>query len=128
MKYQISSSAYIYKVLVLLLLAIGLNSCGSYSNVIIPAQQEFILGEYQNSGFKAELKNMGSKTIDVKGIDKTSGEKTFGFGLAGKGKTNLSASRNEKVILANPHNRKQTVKVKLNRSVEGMRYQPGGEE
>jgi hypothetical protein len=106
-----------------ILLTIALSSCSSYSNISIPAGEEFVLGERENSSFRAELKNLSSATINVSAIDRTTGEQTQGFGLAGKGQTRLGAGRRETVLLSNPTTKDVKVRARLSKSVEGMRYQ-----
>lgn len=107
----------------IILIAIVLSGCASYSTIGIPAGEEFVLGEQENSSFRAELKNLSTETINVRAVDKTTGEQTQGFGLAGKGQTKLGVSRKETVILSNPTTKAVKVRAKLSRSVEGMRYQ-----
>lgn len=106
-----------------ILLAITLSSCASHSTIGIPAGEEFVLGEGEKSSFRAELKNLSSTTLNVRTIDKITGEQTQGFGLAGKGQTQLRAGRRETVLLSNPTTRAVKVRAKLSKSVEGMRYQ-----
>jgi hypothetical protein len=106
-----------------ILLTIALSSCSSYSTISIPAGEEFVLGERENSSFRAELKNLSSATINVRAINKITGEQTQGFGLAGKGQTKLRAGRRETVLLSNPTTKDVKVRARLSKSVEGMRYQ-----
>ncbi len=82
-----------------------------------------MLGEGEKSSFRAELKNLSSTTLNVRTIDKITGEQTQGFGLAGRGQTQLWAGRRETVLLSNPTTRAVKVRAKLSKSVEGMRYQ-----
>ncbi|KGE88327.1 MAG: S41 family peptidase [Phaeodactylibacter xiamenensis] len=105
------------------LLTIALSACASYSTIGIPAGEEFVLGEQENSSFRAELKNLSSATLNVRTIDKITGEQTQGFTLPGRGQTQLRAGRRETVLLSNPTTRAVKVKARLSKSVEGMRYQ-----
>ncbi len=82
-----------------------------------------MLGEGEKSSFRAELKNLSSTTLNVRTIDKITGEQTQGFGLAGRGQTQLWAGKRETVLLSNPTTRAVKVRAKLSKSVEGMRYQ-----
>jgi|GEM_PF-1722495 len=106
-----------------ILLAITLSSCASYSTIGIPAGEEFVLGERENSSFRAELKNLSSATLNVRTIDKITGEQTQGFTLTGKEQTQLRAGRRETVLLSNPTTKDVKVRARLSKSVEGMRYQ-----
>lgn len=93
------------------------------ANVTIPANQEFVLGEFQNSSYKAKLKNASNALIEISVVDKETNEQTQGFGLDGKGEATVSISKNEKVLLKNPNDEEVLVRVTLNKNVEGMRYQ-----
>lgn len=102
---------------------IMLTSCGAFrSTVTIPAQQEFVLGE-RAGNYKAELKNLSDETVDVVVLDKETKEQTQGFGLAANGKTKVSISKNEVVLLKNKTDKDLQVRAKFNKGVEGMRYQ-----
>ncbi|NRA51822.1 MAG: DoxX family protein [Phaeodactylibacter sp.] len=107
-----------------LALAISMSSCASYATVTIPAQQEFVLGEVENSNFKVKLSNLSQEEVKIRALDKESDVQTQGFGLDGKGNATLYVNRSEKVILENPNDNAIKVRAKLNKSVEGMRYQP----
>lgn len=99
---------------------------GSNANVTIPAQQEFVLGEYQKSSFKAKLNNTSNKMMEVSVVDKETNEQTQGFGLDGKASATVNISENEKVVLKNPNDEDITVKVKMSKTVKGMSYQEIG--
>ena len=96
------------------------------ANVTIPAGQEFVLGEYQESSYKAKLNNASNKSMQVSVVDKETNEQTQGFGLDGKGEATVYVSANEIVLLKNPNDKKILVKVKLSKTVEGMRYREIG--
>ncbi len=111
------------------ILIFGLSSCSTnFATIGIPPQEEFVLGEREDDNFKVQLKNLSNETIQVKAVNKKSGERTQGFGLAAKGETSLYISSEEKVILANTNDKEVSVKAKLNKNVEGMRYQPVSED
>ena len=109
-------------ILTLMALATVLSSCSSLANVGIPAGEEFMLGEYQDSGFKVELRNLSNETVKVKAVDKNTGEQTQGFGLSPKGKATVYISKNEKVLLQNRSDVEVVVRAKMNKTVEGMSY------
>ena len=98
----------------------------SNANVTIPANQEFVLGEYQNSSYKAKLNNTSDKLMEISVVNKESNEQTQGFGLDGKGQATVYIGKDEKVLLKNPNDEEITVKVKLSKNGEGMRYQEMG--
>ena len=54
---------------------------GGVANVYIPAKQEFVLGEYEDSNFTAKLTNKGKQEVKIKIVDKKTEEQTQGFGL-----------------------------------------------
>jgi hypothetical protein len=93
------------------------------ANVTIPAKQEFVLGEKQQSSYKAKLKNAGTKTIQVNVLDKITKEQKQEFDLQGNQVTTVSVEKSEIVLLQNPNNEEVLVEVKLSKSVQGMRYQ-----
>lgn len=106
-----------------LALLLGLSSCStSRAGITIPANQEFVLGEYEKSSFRVSLKNTSKLQVQVSAVEKNSGLQTQGFGLAGKGETKLYISRREMVVIKNPHDMDVLVKAKLNKGVEGMGY------
>jgi len=105
------------------LLLIPLSSCGGVATVSIEPQQEFVLGEQANHGFKAKLTNLTNKVVPIKVVDKESGQQTQGFGLAARGTTTVYINRFEKVLIQNPNEVEIKVRAKLNKGVEGMRYQ-----
>ncbi len=96
---------------------------GGVANVYIPARQEFVLGEFENSAFSAKLSNKGKQEVKVKIINTETKEQTQGFGLNPGGETKIYASKYETVLLINESNTEAHIKVKLNKGVEGMRYQ-----
>lgn len=82
-----------------------------------------MLGEGENSSFRAELKNLSSVTLNIRTIEKSTGKQIQSFILAGRGQTQLRAGRRETVLLSNPTPRDVKVRARLSKSVEGMRYQ-----
>ena len=105
----------------LLFFTIQLTSCTkAIAGVGIPAHQEFILGEYTNRSYKAILKNQGPTDVTVSVRDKSTGEQTQGFDLAGSATVHISA--NEEVHLINNSDEEAQVKVTLNAKVQGMSY------
>lgn len=107
----------------LLLFSLLIVSCSSFkSGLTIPANQTFILGEYNDKNYSTQLKNKSNFTVIVKAIDKNSGAVTQSFGLGAKGKTKVYVSKNEIVYFENDNNADVKVDVIMSKGVEGMRY------
>ena len=107
----------------ILLSAFLIVSCSSFkSGLTVPANQTFILGEYNDKNYSAQLKNKSNFTVVVKAIDKNSGAITQSFGLGAKGKTKIYIDKNETVYLENENKTDAKIDVILSKGVEGMRY------
>ena len=86
----------------LLISALLIVSCSSFkSGLTVPANQTFILGEYNDKNYSAQLKNKSDFTVIVKAIDKNSGAVIQSFGLGAKGKTKIYIGKNETVYFVN---------------------------
>ena len=111
------------KLLFALTIILSLNSCSTFkSGLTIPANQTFLLGEFNDKNYTAELVNKSNLTVIVKAIDKMSGEVTQSFGLAPKGITKVYISKDETVNFENGNGIDVKVDVILNKGVKGMRY------
>ena len=100
--------------LVLLTAVLINSSCSTFkSGLTIPANQTFILGEYNDKIYSAQLKNKSNFTVIVKAIDKSSGAVTQSFGLGAKGKTKIYIGRNEAVYLENENKTDAKINVIL---------------
>ena len=107
----------------LLLALITLNSCSTYrSGLTIPANQTFLLGEFNVKNYSADLVNKSNLTVIVKAVNKKSGEVTQSFGLAPNGISKVYISKDETVYFENENGTEVKVDVILNKGVEGMRY------
>ena len=107
----------------LLLALITLNSCSTYrSGLTITANQIFLLGEFNDNNYSAELVNKSNLTVIVRAVDKDSGEVTQSFVLAPKGRTKVYISKDETVYFENENGTDVKVDVNLSREVQGMRY------
>ena len=105
-----------------------LNSCSTFkSGLTIPANQTFLLGEFNNKNYSAELVNKSNLTVIVKAVDKKSNEVTQSFGLAPKGRTKVYISKDETVYFENENGKDVKIDVILNKGVEGMRYIKNGD-
>ena len=100
-----------------------MSSCAVKSTVSIRPQEEFVLGEYQNTRFNAKVTNLSTKEVKVVILNTLSGKQTQGFGLAARGSAQIYVSKEETVIFKNANEDQVKVKVRLGRDVEGMRYQ-----
>ena len=100
-----------------------LNACSTFkSGLTIPANQTFLLGEFNDKNYSAKLINRSSFTVAFKVVDKESGTVTQGFGLAPKGKTKVYISKYETAYFKNENSTDVKVDVILSKGVEGMRY------
>ncbi|MEO1021096.1 MAG: hypothetical protein AAFW89_01015 [Bacteroidota bacterium] len=109
--------------LVLPLVFLCLVSCSkSYSNLTIPAKQQFLLGETETSSFRVKLENKSDVIVglETRTVD---GEKTSGFGLDAFGTTRLSVASDEMAVLTNPSSKSIVVRVTFLDNVQGMRYE-----
>ena len=111
------------KLLFVFTIFLTLNSCSTFkSGLTIPANQTFLLGEFNDKNYAAELVNKSNLTVMVKAVDKNSGEVTQSFVLAPKGKTKAYISKDETVYFENKNGTDVKVDVVLNKDVHGMRY------
>ena len=112
------------KKLILLLLFIPLVlGCSSFkSGLTIPANQTFILGEFNNKNYSAELINQSELKVMVKVIEKESSVVIRSFGLAPKERTKIYISKTNTVYFENENKVDVKVDVILSKGVEGMRY------
>ena len=109
-------------ILLLLFISLTLGCTAVKSGLTIPANQTFLLGEFNDKNYSAELINKSDLTVTVKAIDKNTGEVTQSFGLAPKGKTKIYISKDETVYFKNENLIDVKVDVILNKGVQGMRY------
>ena len=111
------------KVLGVAAMLLTLMACSTFkSGLTIPANQTFLLGEYNDQNYSAELINQSNLTVTIKAVDKNSGEVTQSFGLAPKGKTKVYISKDETIYFENANGIDVLVDVILSKGVEGMRY------
>lgn len=104
---------------------IFLSSCGTFkSGLTIPANQTFLLGEFNNKRYSADLKNRSDLDVFFQAVDKESGRVTQSFGLGPKGKVKVNIGSYETVQLINKNSSEVRIDVVINKSkgVEGMRY------
>ena len=112
------------RLLLFFFLFVWLAACSSNrATITIEPKQSFILGERESSAFKAKLENISDQTIYLRIINSRTKKQTSGFGLAGKGKTEIYVSSIENAILQNNSTEAVKIKANLNKEVEGMRFQ-----
>lgn len=102
---------------------LALISCSTFkSGLTIPANQTFLLGEFNDKNYSAVLFNKSNLTVNIKAVDKKIGEVTQSFELAPRGKTKIFISKEETVYFQNENGVDVKVDVTLSKGVEGMRY------
>jgi uncharacterized secreted protein with C-terminal beta-propeller domain len=107
----------------LFLTLLFVTSCSTFrSGLKVPANQTFLLGEFNDKNYSAELINKSDLTVTVKAIDKNTGEVTQSFGLAPKEKTKIYINKDETVYFNNENVIDVKIDVILSQFVEGMRY------
>ena len=98
-------------------------SCSTFkSGLTIPANQTFILGEFNDKNYSAELVNKSNLTVIVKALDKETSEIAQSFELAPNGRTKFYISKDETVYFENENEVDVKIDVILSKGVEGMRY------
>jgi len=98
-------------------------ACSTFrSGLTIPANQTFLLGEFNEKNYSAELNNKSNRSLVVTAYHKNTNEITQRVELKPKGKTTIYVNSDETVYFKNEHNVSVTVDVILSRGVEGMRY------
>ena len=76
------------KLLFAFTILLTLNSCSTFkSGLTIPANQTFLLGEFNDKNYSAELVNKSNLTVIVKALDKETSEIAQSFELAPNGRT-----------------------------------------
>lgn len=93
----------------LLLLTIGCTS--SRSTVVIPANQTVQIDYSQYALYEMKLRNASKNSIDVKVLNKETGEFQRGFGLEGSGRADVIVERGSTLQLFNSSD--ETVAVKF---------------
>ena len=111
-------------IMVLMMTMPIMSSCAVKSTVSIPPQEEFVLGEYQNTRFSAIVTNLSKREVKIVIINTRSGKQTQGFGLPAKSNVQINISKEETLLFKNASKEQVKVKVRLGRDVKGMRYQP----
>ncbi|GEM_PF-3423578 len=108
--------------ILLLLTIIACNTSKSVSTVSIPPLQQFVLGESEDEAFKVNIENLTNQEISIE-VRNGLNQKTSGFGMSPKGKTDFTIDADEKVVVKNPSSKQIFFKATFNRNVQGMRYE-----
>lgn len=110
--------AYTLTIITLLLSACN----GVKSGLYIPAYQQFVLGEDESSAFRVELQNQSPYGLNLETRDQEN-NKIASYEIGPQSKTNLSVPANQNVVISNPNDKTVKVLAKLNKGVQGMRYE-----
>ena len=103
--------------------ALMITSCYAFkSGLTISAKQTFILGEFNNKNYSAELINRSELSIGFKTVDKKSWSVTQSFELEPKGKTKVFINKDEVAYFTNENEAAVKIDVILSKGVQGMRY------
>jgi len=100
-----------------------LQSCVTTAGIGIDPGQEFVLGEQNRVGYRAELRNKGSVPITVKAVNRSNNSVQQAVTLQVGEKINLNVKGSENIYLINNGSRAASVKARLTKNVNGMRYQ-----
>jgi hypothetical protein len=90
------------------------------TKVTLEPGQSLIIGEGSAGDFNVTLSNNGSG-LDVSGRKKGNGRKTQGFGLGKFAKVGMYLRPNEVLYLVNNSDKRSTIKLKMDRKVQGTR-------
>lgn len=98
-------------------------SCSAFkSGLTIPANETFILGEYNTKNYRAEITNTSNFKVLIEGEKKQTGEYTQGVDLPPKAKLRLYVASDEVIKFINKNNKPVKVNIQMTKGVEGMRY------
>ncbi|MBD3636005.1 MAG: hypothetical protein HUJ25_01585 [Crocinitomicaceae bacterium] len=89
----------------------------------IPAKQEFIIGEFQDTSYKVYVNNEAKTHIIILLVDRNTNKQTQSFRLEPTENATVFAAKFEKLIIQNHSSEEIKLKIGLNKEVEGMRYQ-----
>ena len=98
-------------------------SCGTQSTLTIDGRQEFVLGETHNSDFKVTANNVSDKQVSIVLVDKSTNQAIKEILLKADETATVKATKGQKLLVKNNSGQQAKVNVKLNKGVEGMRFQ-----
>lgn len=89
----------------------------------IPADHEFVIGEFQDTHYRAIIENKSETSVEVIVIDEKTDLVTRRFILETKHEAFVSAAKYEKMVIQNPSGKEINLEIGFNKEIEGMRYQ-----
>ena len=102
-----------------------LSSCGSMSsNVYIPGNETFVLGDISNKSYKADLTNTSFRTVTLKIVETKTQQVRQEVELGSKESITLQIQGDETVYIINNQSGRVRIKASLSKGIEGMRYIP----
>ncbi|WP_438989090.1 S41 family peptidase [Polaribacter sp.] len=112
-----------FKIILTALCLLLFISCATNSTLTIDGRQEFVLGETNNSDFKVTANNVSDKQLRIVLVDKTSNQAIKEILLEADETAIVKAAKGQKLLVKNNGRQKAKVNVKLNKDVQGMRFQ-----
>ena len=97
------------------------------AGLTIPARQTFLLGEYADYPYRADLKNVGRQPVTAQLRDKDSKAVAKTLTVAPGDKVTVEVAASQEVALENANDRRAKVDVTMSREVVGMRYVGNGD-
>jgi hypothetical protein len=95
----------------------------STAGLTIPPRQVFVLGEYMDAGYRADIRNDGPQPVTVRLINRDSRETDRELILVSGKQETVYVGANQEVRLYNNDDRKAKLLIEMNKGVEGMRYE-----
>jgi hypothetical protein len=90
----------------------------------IPAHEEIVIGEFQDSPYQVFINNKAKTAIKVFVIDRNTNFHTQSFLLQPEHDATVYAQKYEKVVFQNSSDLEINVDIGMNKEVEGWRTQP----
>ena len=103
-------------------LLFGVACAQSTAGLTIPARQTFLLGEYADYDYRASLDNRGGEAVTVRLRDKGSTAVAQEIRLAPDASGALAVGAGQEVTIENATDGEAELRVRMSRTVQGMRY------
>ena len=94
------------------------------SNVYIPGNETFVLGDISNKSYKADLTNTSFRTVTLKIVETKTQQVRQEVELGSKESITLQIQGDETVYIINNQSGRVRIKASLSKGIEGMRYIP----
>ena len=107
----------------LLVLLLFISCSRSYSGLTIPAGNEFVLGEYMSTRYRATITNRGSVPVTLSLVDRQNGRAVQSVQIPPGARERLTVPPEREVRMLNSASQDAELWVELSRGVSGMRYQ-----